>query len=154
MKFLPFKLLLVTTNFTILGFLLLLIIKHCKSENNITSWSSIFHLLCSIWLLLRGIFWLSTITTVGSDWTAFSFYMLYWMPTPLHFAAFMILPLYFAQVIYPLEWKFYWKTLRPLYVVIIVSLTVFQIVWALLSALEKVIITIFCFVIDCFQCTN
>lgn len=47
--------------------------------------------------ILRGIFWVLTITT-GDQWRAQVFYLLYWLPNPLQFASFLLLPLFYTQV--------------------------------------------------------
>jgi hypothetical protein len=136
MNLLPFKLILVLTNFSILSFLAVLIIEHFNSNSNIKSWSSVFHILCFCWLTIRGVFWLCTMTS-NERWTAASFFFLYWIPTPLEFGSFMLLPLYFAQVLYRNQWKSYSKLIRPIYILLLTGLIVFQAVWAILSAIEN-----------------
>lgn len=127
------KTLLVCTNFSILSFLLFLMIDHMKASYNILSWSSAFHILCICWLIMRGAFWLLTIISDGS-WTNVTFYSLYWMPHPFQFGAFMLLPLFFAQVIYPIEWRAYWHFVRPMYILVIFGTVAFQAIWAILKA--------------------
>jgi len=111
-------------------------IDHYNSNNNLLSWSSSFHFLCLIWLGIRGAFWLRTVTSSGS-WGVFSFYTLYWLPNPIQFGSFMLLPLFFTQILYPEEWKKYWVMVRPVYYIFLLLLVLFQIVWALLAALDK-----------------
>jgi len=65
MIFQPLKLILIITNFFILSFLIVLMIEHYNSHYNRKSFAFIFHTLSLIWLLIRGIFWISTITIVG-----------------------------------------------------------------------------------------
>lgn len=48
----------------------------------------------------------------------------------------MLLPLFFTQILYPEEWKKYWVIVRPIYYIFLISLVVFQMVWALLAALD------------------
>ncbi len=143
----PFKFILVLANFFILSFLLVLMIDHYNAHNNITSYSSIFHIMTFLWLAIRGTFWLLTLTST-EVWSTFMFYFLYWMPNPLEFGSFMLLPLFFAQIIFPTEWETYWLNIRPLYTSAIVGLIVFQSIWAVLSAYENVspiTIPIICF---------
>ena len=133
----PFKLLLVITNFSIVAYLVVLIFDHYKYHYDIRSFSSAFHILCFAWLSIKGLFWLSTLTTLF-DWTAGNYYFLYWMPVPLEFGSFLLLPLYFAQILYPTEWRDYWKSLRPLYAVIIISLMSFQTIYILMEVYNEV----------------
>lgn len=60
----------------------------------------VFYILSFGWLLLRGIFWVLTLTST-TQWGAFMFYMLYWVPVPMEFGSFMLVPLYFAHLLYP-----------------------------------------------------
>jgi len=131
------KLLLVLTNFTILSFLGVLMADHFNASHNLSSWSTSFHLLTFAWLSIRGSFWLITMTST-QQWSAFSFYFLYWMPNPLEFASFMLLPLFFAQILYPVEWKKYWGYVQPVYIAVIAALIIFQALWAFLAALDSV----------------
>jgi hypothetical protein len=133
----PLKLALVITNYAMLSFLIVLIVDHYNSNNNFMSWSSLFHLICMLWLFIRGAFWLCTITSTSS-WGVFSFYSLYWLPNPLQFGSFMLLPLFFAQILYPDEWKRHWIFVRPLYYLFLIFLVLFQIIWALLAATNSV----------------
>lgn len=131
------KTLLVATNFSILTYLLVLMMNHYNANYDMKSWGFIFHILTFSWLIIRGAFWVATMTSM--KWTAISFYLLYWSPTPLEFAAFMILPLYFSQVIYRYEWTRYWSIVRPIYFSAIVGMVVFQAIWSWLAGVPKVI---------------
>jgi hypothetical protein len=137
MQIQPLKLSLVVTNFAILSFLLVLIIDHFNSSYDVRSFSSVFHVLCFLWLSVRGVFWLSTMTS-SVAWTSADYFFLYWMPTPLEFGSFLLLPLYFAQVLYPTEWKSYWRLLRPLYILVIVGLVSFQAIYLLMELFYQV----------------
>jgi hypothetical protein len=115
------------------------------------SWSTLFHILCFCWLCLRGAFWCVTITAVGK-WEIFTLYLLYWVPSPIEFGSFMLLPLFFSQVLYPRyvyrwlcvqltsqslfpfirEWKIYWGFICLVYFCVILGLTVFMLIWAIL----------------------
>ena len=131
------KLLLAFTNFSVLSYLIVLMLDHYNSHYDMKSWASIFHFFCSAWLLIRGAFWLSAITSV-IRWTALNFYLLYWMPTPFEFGGFLLLPLYFAQILYTQEWNTYWKYIQPIYFLVVGGLILFQVVWACKTALYKV----------------
>lgn len=133
MELRPYKFVLVLTNFCILSFLLVLLIDHYNGNHNFTSYSSIFHCMTFLWLSIRGVFWLLTLTSTSS-WSSFTFYFLYWMPNPLEFGSFMLLPLFFAQIIYPSEWQHYWIYIRPVYISAILGLIVFQSMWAVITA--------------------
>ena len=137
MTILFWKLLLVIINFTIFFYVVGLIIDHYNANHQLTSWASIFHILSSIWLTIRGLFWLLTLVSV-SQWDSFTFYILYWIPNPLEFGSFMLLPLFFAQVIFPLKWRENWAYICPVYSSLILALIVFQAIWALLAAYDEV----------------
>jgi hypothetical protein len=137
MEVMIFKFLLILTNFVILTYLLLVAFRHYAAKVDKQSWGFIFHLITIAWLIVRGAFWISTITHF-IRWTTLSFYLLYWMPAPFEFAGYMILPLFFAQVLYPTQWKKYWSTIRPFYFVIIIGIIVFQALWAWLAATPTV----------------
>jgi hypothetical protein len=130
-----FKTLLILTNCAVLSFLIILMTDHVKANYNILSWSSAFHILCIIWLVMRGVFWLLTISS-ESNWGNATFYTLYWMPHPLQFGAFMLLPLFYAQVVYPAVWRAYWAYIRPWFVLALFAIVAFQTVWAILATIE------------------
>ena len=100
MNFPPFKMILVLANFSLLSFLIMLMVDHYNSHYNVESWSSAFHVLTLLWLSIRGAFWLCTAIST-SPWNSMSFYALYWMANPIEFGSFMLLPLFFSQVLYP-----------------------------------------------------
>jgi hypothetical protein len=83
------------------------------------------------------VFWLLTIVRF-KPWSTFIFFLLYWMPTPLEFGAFMCLPLYFAQVLHREEWKTYWGLINFFYIMIVFGLFLFQTIWIAIAALEAV----------------
>lgn len=132
MSFPILKICLVSTNFFLTTFLLILTCDHFYSNYDTQSWGFIFHLLSLAWLFIRGIFWLATIVRVVR-WTTVSFYLLYWLPAPLEFAAFMLLPLYFTQILYPEEWRKHWFNVRPFYLSLIVGMIIFQVLWTWLA---------------------
>ena len=58
------------------------------------------------------------------------------MANPIEFGSFMLLPLFFTQVLYPTECKKYWGLIRFAYISSIVGMIVFQALWIILTALE------------------
>jgi hypothetical protein len=67
-----------------------------------------------------------------------SYFFLYWMPIPIEFGSFLLLPLYFAHVLYPEEIKSCWNYLRIGYIVVIFGLLSCQAIYILLSLLYNV----------------
>ena len=128
----PFKIILLITNVLMICLLLSIMLEHYKSNNNIRSWSSLFYLLCLIWLSIRGIFWLLTVTST-TFWLEPYFELLYWMPNPLQFGSFLLLPLFFAQIVHRGKWEQYWVYVRPVYITVIACIVLFQLIYALLA---------------------
>ena len=137
MRIQVFKLLLVMTNCGVLFCLVAMIVNHIRCQYNLKSFSFLFYMLSFVWLLIRGIFWISTLTS-SVEWTSAQYYFLYWMPVPIEFGSFMLLPLYFVQVIYPEEWKTYYSTGRRLYIGIIFGLIVVQIIYIMMELVYEV----------------
>jgi hypothetical protein len=147
MEILLFKDLLLITNFSILAYVLLLVIHHYQSNYDKKSWAFLFHILTFLWLLLRGVFWISTLTSF-MKWSSTTFFVLYWVPTPLEFGAYMLLPLYFAQILYPEEWKDYWPYVRPVYFVFTIGVFLIQSIWSFYISAPKVKVLYFFFFVD------
>jgi hypothetical protein len=135
--FQPFKVLLVLTNFVVLACLLVLIAIHVKSQYNLKSFSFLFYLFSLAWLCIRGVFWIATLNS-SVEWTSAEYYLLYWMPVPLEVASFMLLPLYFAQILYPEQWKMYYGTGRRLYISFVVGLTAGQLIYIMMELVSEV----------------
>lgn len=49
-------------------------------------------------------------------------YILYWLTNPIEFSSFMLLPLFFAQVIYPQQYKAHSALIRPFFIAIVSAL--------------------------------
>lgn len=49
--------------------------------------------------VLRGMFWVLAITT-RQEWHSISFGLLYWLPNPLQFGSFLLLPMAYSKVIF------------------------------------------------------
>eukprot|EP01032_Pedospumella_encystans_P011738 gene11738-13628_t len=92
--------------------------------------------MCTIWLFVRGLFWISTLTT-DENWTPGSYYFLYWMPVPIEFASFLLFPLYFIQVIYPVEWREYEDWLIPSYVFVVAILLSCQAIFIIVDLMYQ-----------------
>lgn len=130
-----FKAILVCTNGAIFVFLVILMCEHYYAGNSLKSWSFVFYVLNFCWLILRGTFWLLTVLT-GRTWEAFEFYILYWVPVPMEICSFMLVPLFFVNILYPRQWSSYKIYIRPVYVVITCGLTTLSIIWSLLAAVS------------------
>jgi hypothetical protein len=134
-----FKSLLLLSNCALLGYLLKVMIFHHQQHYDLKSWASIFHYVSLVWLLTRCTFWVCTILS-AMEWNNFSFYLLYWIPTTFEFITYMVLPLYFAQVLYPDQWNAHWLTVRPLYFGGIVTIFFFEVIWSYLSNVSEVML--------------
>ena len=132
-----FKLLVLLSNVLLLGYLLRVVFSHLQQHYNMKSWASAFHYFSLIWLLTRCSFWLCTMID-SMEWNNFSFYLLYWVPTTLEFISYMVLPLYFAQILYPTQWNQHWVTVRPIYFGIVTAIIVFEIYWSYKSLQDGV----------------
>lgn len=133
----PFKIVLVVLNLAVLVGLSFLIANHIRCQYNLKSFSFLFYILSFIWLLVRVFFWVATLTT-SVAWTSAQYYFLYWMPVPVEFGSFMLLPLYFAQVLYPELWEKYYKTGRRAYITIVLGLVVGQIIYIMIELVSEV----------------
>ena len=101
----PFlKWILTLSDFSLLFYLLSLMLDHVRNNYSLKSWSSIFHIQCILWLLLRGCFWLGSIINESIEDELY-LKILYWSPCPFEYGAFLLLPLFFAQVLYPREYR-------------------------------------------------
>ena len=104
-----------------LVFLLMLMLDHYSANYNMQSWSTLFHCFCVVWLIFRGLFWLCTIVS-DEAWSAMQFHTLYWLPNAFEFAAFSLLPMFFAQLLYTQIWKKYSKVINPIYIFFICTI--------------------------------
>lgn len=83
-----------------------------------------FNVLCTIWLGFRQIFWSVTVIVPGS-WNPAVYYVLYWLPHPIQFGSFLLLPLFYMQVLSKLPswqcvglsvWTNRWQCIRNFYI--------------------------------------
>lgn len=135
MDLLPFKFVLTATNFGVLFLLVMILIKHSSYKFDIRSWSTGFNLLCVVWLSFRGAFWILTMCSINY-WIGSTFYILFWVPMPISFGAFMLIPLFFAHLLYRTEWKYYWDKIWWIYTATTIGLAIFMISWSILSAMS------------------
>ena len=61
------------------------------------SWSFTFLILTLFWALLRQLFFALSLSLL-TPFPLSLFYLLYWLPSPLQFSSFMILPLFYAEL--------------------------------------------------------
>ncbi|CAM9500505.1 unnamed protein product, partial [Discosporangium mesarthrocarpum] len=115
---------------------MMLLVSHCRSLYDIKSWATAFHALVLGWLVLRGMFWMLTIYSM-QHWRSSTFYILYWLPNPLQFGCFLLLPLFYSQVLSSRRgWRRLWAFIRPSYISLISGMTTFMIASSILMATE------------------
>lgn len=133
---LPFKDLLTAVNLTLLAAVLALVIGHHQRRDNKRSWAFAFLLLCLCWLAFRQAFWVLCLMTYR-PWGAGIFYLVYWLPHPLQFAMFLLLPLFYAEVLSKLgRWHAWigtgeamgarWRLVRNVYIFINACMVVYM----------------------------
>ena len=125
----PFlKAFLTISNFALLYFLINLMLEQYQSNYSLKSWSSIFHILCVCWLTIRGFFWVFTLVLYDPAWEIY-LKILYWAPCPFEYGSFLLLPLFFAQVVYPREWRITAPYILPIFALFVLTMTLSTIVW-------------------------
>jgi hypothetical protein len=129
MALLFFKFLTMISNFALFMLLAKVMLQYRTLHYDNKSWASIFHITSLVWLIMRWSFWMCTIIP-SMHWNNFSFYLLYWIPTMFEFSSFMVLPLYFAHVLYPKQWSMYYEQVRPWYFGSIAAIILFEIFWS------------------------
>lgn len=135
MAFLPLKFALATTDFAVLILLVMILIRHTSYKFDIRSWSAGFNILCVVWLAFRGAFWVLTMCSIDY-WIGSTFYILFWVPMPISFGAFMLIPLFFAHLLYRVEWEYYWNKIWWIYTFTTIGLAIFMISWSILAAMN------------------
>jgi hypothetical protein len=129
------KIALMATNFSLFTFIVSLVVDHIQQGNNLLSFVSVFHALTLCWLLLRGVFWLMTVIHTATDRSS-TFFALYWLANPVEFGSFLLVPLFFTQVLYPTSWKKYWGAIRFGYIAVVAGLVLFQALWIVWTAMD------------------
>ncbi|GMH59340.1 hypothetical protein TrST_g14315 [Triparma strigata] len=125
----PVKIFLTVLNSFLLCLLINLLYRHSKLGHHKSSWSYIFLLTSLSWVLLREGFFLCTLTT-PSKWTSTQFYILYWLPSPLQFSSFMILPLFYAEIFHRKSNFVYKWFIRPFFIAVEVGMVAYMVAWS------------------------
>lgn len=137
MHLLILKLLVLGVHFFVIFLVSLNIRVQWRAGYNKSSWSSLFLGFSLLWLVLKlGLLlrWLEP----EPVWTDALFYTLYWLPTTLQCAAFMMLPLFYTQVIFQEKWHWRWsRVLLPLYIGVCVSAIALMAAWISRAALNE-----------------
>ncbi|CAM9279596.1 unnamed protein product, partial [Laminaria digitata] len=115
----------------------LLVSNYRSRQHGTRSWATAFHILVLLWLILRGIFWIMTITT-EEHWHGDTFYLLYWLPNPLQFGSFSLLPLFYSQVLSSKrEWKARSRIITPVYITLVSGMLLYMVGWTIRTALQE-----------------
>lgn len=122
------KTIITVSDFGLLSYLLSLMMEQFQNNYSLKSWSTIFHVQCVIWLTLRGCFWFGTIITTNVS-SELYLKILYWLPCPFEYGAFLTIPLFFAQVIYPSESRAVVPYVFPFFAGLIVALIIVMVMW-------------------------
>ena len=137
------KYLLASINGILLLFLIGTVVGHIVSGNKLVSWSNAFNGLCILWLGMRQVFWAYAIYS-PANWSAVRFYVLYWLPHPIQFAMYLIVPIFYVQILSrsgrqgfgmasPRFWQRRWRCIRNTYIAL-VSFMVFFLIGAVVAA--------------------
>uniref|UniRef100_K3X8B5 Uncharacterized protein n=1 Tax=Globisporangium ultimum (strain ATCC 200006 / CBS 805.95 / DAOM BR144) TaxID=431595 RepID=K3X8B5_GLOUD len=117
----------------LLLFLLTRLLASLRNKNKLLSWSTCFYLLGLLWTVVRSTYWIMLQTR--EQITYLELYLLYWMPTPIQFANFSLLVLFYIQVLTGKKWRSKWRSIcLPLYLLLTVSMATFTAVWAFNSS--------------------
>lgn len=128
--------LLAAVNGAMLIFVIGTLAGHFLNRNKLVSWASAFNSLCILWLSMRQIFWSYAIYS-ADNWSAVRFYLLYWLPHPIQFAMYLIIPIFYVQIIGLSEtgrqrfgmlatlWQKHRKCMRSTYIGVVTSMLVY-----------------------------
>ncbi|DAZ94462.1 TPA: hypothetical protein N0F65_003498 [Lagenidium giganteum] len=117
----------------LLVFLLAQLLLSLRNKNKLLSWSTCFYILCLLWTVVRSTYWIMIQTR--ESMTYLELYLLYWFPTPIQFANFSLLVLFYIQVITGKKWRTRWRNIcLPLYFIMTMSMATFTAVWAFNSS--------------------
>ena len=93
---------------------------------------------CLLWTAVRVSYWI--LLTMQHHMTYLELYLIYWLPTPIQFANFSLLILFYISVITGPNWRvFYRKICIPVYLLMTICMGTFTIVWAIRSSRELTI---------------
>ncbi|CAH0493806.1 unnamed protein product [Peronospora farinosa] len=114
-------------------FLLTRLLVALRNKNKLLAWSTGFYLLCLLWTGVRAAYWI--IMSTQSNMRYLTLYLLYWSPTPIQFANFSLLILFYIQVLTGPEWRSRWRNVcLPLYLLLTMTMATFTVVWAFNSS--------------------
>ncbi|KAG6614486.1 uncharacterized protein IUM83_04188 [Phytophthora cinnamomi] len=114
-------------------FLLTRLLVALRNRNKLLAWSTGFHVLCLLWTGVRAAYWI--IMSTQSSMRYLTLYLLYWSPTPIQFANFSLLILFYIQVLTGPDWRSRWRNVcLPLYLLLTMTMTTFTVVWAFNSS--------------------
>lgn len=117
----------------LLVFLVAQLLLSLRNKNKLLSWSTCFYVLCLLWTVVRSTYWIMMQTR--ESMTYLELYLLYWFPTPIQFANFSLLVLFYIQVITGKKWRTRWRNIcLPLYFLMTMSMATFTAVWAFNSS--------------------
>ncbi|KAJ0412678.1 hypothetical protein ATCC90586_002308 [Pythium insidiosum] len=128
-----YTLLLTIACLALLVFTLTRLLLSMRNKNKLLSWSTCFYVLCLMWTVVRSTYWIMIQTR--ESMTYLELYLLYWFPTPIQFANFSLLILFYIQVITGKKWRSRWRNIcLPLYFLLTMSMATFTAVWAFNSS--------------------
>jgi hypothetical protein len=114
-------------------FLLTRLLAAARNKNKLLAWSTGFHVLCLLWTIVRAAYWI--IMSTQESMRYLTLYLLYWSPTPIQFANFSLLILFYIQVLTGPEWRSKWRNVcLPLYLLLTMTMATFTVVWAFNSS--------------------
>ncbi|GMH67506.1 hypothetical protein TrLO_g1649 [Triparma laevis f. longispina] len=132
----PIKTSLLTLNSLLLSLLLYLLHRHTRQSHSKSSWSFIFLVTSLSWVLLREGFFVCTLT-IPQKWTSTQFYLLYWLPSPLQFSSFMILPLFYAEIYHRRSNLVYKWLIRPFFLALEVGMVAYMVAWSWIESMRE-----------------
>ncbi|CEG36671.1 uncharacterized protein PHALS_03339 [Plasmopara halstedii] len=95
---------------------------------------TVYTLLLTGMCLLLALFLLTRLLA-ASSMRYLALYLLYWSPTPIQFANFSLLILFYIQVLTGPGWRSKWRNVcLPLYLLLTMTMTTFTVVWAFNSS--------------------
>ncbi|RLN55469.1 hypothetical protein BBJ29_006793 [Phytophthora kernoviae] len=114
-------------------FLLTRLLVALRNKNKLLAWSTGFYVLCLLWTGVRSAYWVIMLTQESMRYL--TLYLLYWSPTPIQFANFSLLILFYIQVLTGPEWRSRWRNVcLPLYLLLTMTMATFTVVWAFNSS--------------------
>ncbi|OQR87130.1 hypothetical protein THRCLA_22935, partial [Thraustotheca clavata] len=116
----------------LMAFLLVKIAMGFRKKSKLLSWATCFDCMCLLWCLVRVVFWMTL--ELRDEITYLELYLLYWFPTPIQFANFSLLVLFYIQVITGPSWQTKWRQIcLPLYLFMSLLMATITAVWAFTS---------------------